>query len=465
MKIGIHIFRRDFRLYDNPSLYKLSREVDRILGVFILDEDQPTQKMLKNEHSLVFMYDALYELKESELGGRLLILRGNVNRLLRMLINEYSPYAISFNGDHSEYSKKRDAGMEKEIKSVGSVKIIRYDYEMLLNDPGEFVKSSDGRAYTVFGAYMKNVESRELGARKCYKEVPVSRFVESRLKSVELMGVSRSTRYCNREYVLSRIRSEAGDKAHSYDVTRRQLDREQLRLAAHLKFGIVSSAEVYRMLANRYGLRYKEALHWRNFYFLIRIYNYCGYGHMDDFFVRRVKWGNSSEYYSRMWKTCTTGYPIIDACVRKLKLTGWLNNRGNLLVSFFSIKILHIDPFDSKYGGQVEYSKYLVYCCYANNWCNWNFALGVLDQGAQRYTSGHNRAGRYYDVTNIAKWDPGLSTIRKYIPELDSVKDEDVYSWHRLSSGEISSLKVSYPGALVNARKQFDKYKMMTRTG
>ena len=39
-KIGIHWFRLDLRLNDNPSLeFSLSKEVDKILPIYIYDEN------------------------------------------------------------------------------------------------------------------------------------------------------------------------------------------------------------------------------------------------------------------------------------------------------------------------------------------------------------------------------------------------------------------------------------------
>jgi deoxyribodipyrimidine photo-lyase len=38
-KIGIHWFRLDLRLNDNPSLIYLNKEVDKIIPVFIYDEN------------------------------------------------------------------------------------------------------------------------------------------------------------------------------------------------------------------------------------------------------------------------------------------------------------------------------------------------------------------------------------------------------------------------------------------
>jgi len=37
--IGLFIFRRDLRLFDNLALYELSQKVDIIIPIFILDKN------------------------------------------------------------------------------------------------------------------------------------------------------------------------------------------------------------------------------------------------------------------------------------------------------------------------------------------------------------------------------------------------------------------------------------------
>ena len=45
---GIHIFHRDFRLYDNTALYELSKKCEKIILVFIFDPIQINPR--KNEY-------------------------------------------------------------------------------------------------------------------------------------------------------------------------------------------------------------------------------------------------------------------------------------------------------------------------------------------------------------------------------------------------------------------------------
>lgn len=470
---GVFIFRRDFRLNDNPGLYELSKDCDKIIGVFILDEDQPSLKKIKNEHSYTFMINSLNEFNKKELDNKLVVKKGKLKDMINEIIKDYSPDMIGFNRDYSEYSIKRDKLIE-ELTLKNQIKLKVYDDEIFLNKGEKYIKE-DGKAYVQFAAYMNAKEKNKIEPRQIYKKVDKNKFISPIIKSKNRINLDELIEDNDKEmekkgydtkdesiYIYENViigLKRCKKMESEYEKTKRRIDIEYSQLAVYLKYGLVSIVEVSRYFQKNKLKEFERQLHFRNFYFLIRRYNYNGYDHYDKFY-KEVKWENSYDKYKRMWITCDTGYPVIDACVRKLKATGWLNNRSNLLLSFFSIKILHIDPFHEKYGGQKEYSKYLIYSCYANNYCNWNFTLGVFDRGSLRYTTKPTKAGRYFDVTNIRKLDPDLKIIRAYIPELKDVNDKDVYKWDEMYK---KYPEIKYK-PMLDSKKEYQKYEYMTRT-
>ena len=65
-----------------------------------------------------------------------------------------------------------------------------------------------------------------------------------------------------------------------------------------------------------------------------------------------IKWDNNRNLFNR-WKEGRTGYPVIDACMNQINQTGYMHNRGRLLVSSFLIKNLGIDwRWGEKYFAQ-----------------------------------------------------------------------------------------------------------------
>ena len=130
-KIGIHIFRRDLRIYDNVALHLLSKEVDKIIPIFIFDPFQ-IDKTSENEHyrsnpAVKIMIESLDDLN-SNLNlskSKLNYFYGSPDKILEKLIKEVKPTHVSYNADFSKYSLERDAKLDKVCKKH-EIQLIKY---------------------------------------------------------------------------------------------------------------------------------------------------------------------------------------------------------------------------------------------------------------------------------------------------------------------------------------------------
>jgi deoxyribodipyrimidine photo-lyase len=190
------------------------------------------------------------------------------------------------------------------------------------------------------------------------------------------------------------------------------------------------------------------------YYFILSKHNYNNYGYSDLFF-KNVNWKNNINEAKLLWNG-NTGFPIIDACVRQLNETGFMHNRCRLLVSNFAIKILHQDPFNWYWGGQLVFSRKLIDCCYANNYGNWNFALGPYDLSGYRFGKKNTKSGRIYK--EIIKSDNHINFIRKYIPELKNVPDKDINKWYYVHN----KYNINYK-PIVNFETRVNEWYKMTK--
>jgi deoxyribodipyrimidine photo-lyase len=444
-KIGIFIFRRDLRIEDNPALYMLFKKNCQIIPLFILDKNQINTPYF-NKKSYEYMLEFLGSLNKYSLENKLLIKKGEVIKILEELLVKIKYSYISFNLDFSKYSIERDRKII-EFCNKNNINHITYDSEMFINTSELFLKQ-DKSAYVVYSSYLNNVYIKKIEERKLFKTV-------IKFKKTNIPNDIKLKDGLNRKDALNKLHNTK-EINKFYEENRRRIDKENTQLALFLKFGILSTAEVFKYMRIKNLPNLLREVHFRNFYFLIRKYNYNGYSHYDNFY-KTLKWKNRYNEYKRMWIDGNTGFPIIDACVRKLNETGWLNNRSNLLLSYFSVKILHIDPFNDKIGGQLEYSKKLIYCCYASNYCNWNFILSIFDWGSQRFTPDSPKSGRFFDINNIKKIDPDLKMIRKYVKELDLVSDKDVFDWYN----KYKNYKNINYKPMLNLRERINEYKTM----
>ena len=81
-RIGIHWFRLDLRLNDNPGLYELSREVDKIIPIYIYEENIEIGRASKCwlEKSLEILNNELFRLN-----SQLYIFKGNPKKIINIV--------------------------------------------------------------------------------------------------------------------------------------------------------------------------------------------------------------------------------------------------------------------------------------------------------------------------------------------------------------------------------------------
>ena len=73
------------------------------------------------------------------------------------------------------------------------------------------------------------------------------------------------------------------------------------------------------------------------------------------------------------WVNGTTGYPIVDACMRQLKETGFMSNRGRQIVASCFVHELQQDWC----YGAAYFEHQLVDFDVASNYGNWQYLAGV----------------------------------------------------------------------------------------
>ncbi|PSH01945.1 MAG: deoxyribodipyrimidine photolyase, partial [Nanohaloarchaea archaeon QH_8_44_6] len=120
---------------------------------------------------------------------------------------------------------------------------------------------------------------------------------------------------------------------------------------------------------------------------------------------------NFDEEKIRAWKNGETGFPLVDASMRALVETGWLNFRMRAMTaSFFS----YIMKQWWKTGADFFY-RHLIDADVAINYYQWQMQSGLVGVHANRI---------YNPTKQVKENDPNGKFIRKYVPELRAVPDE-----------------------------------------
>jgi deoxyribodipyrimidine photo-lyase len=219
------------------------------------------------------------------------------------------------------------------------------------------------------------------------------------------------------------------------------------KLGAYIKFGCISPREIYlvaKTALGRNSLLIQQVL-WREFYYNIA-YHFPEVlqGQLPgkkSMYIRgkyeKSNWNVSDDYFQK-WADGNTGFPIVDAAMRCLNLTGWMHNRLRMIVAMFLVRHLNIDW---RKGEKYFATKLVDYDAINNNqgWC-WCLTY-------RRTLNPFKQTG---------KFDPQCEFIKKWVPELRDVPVVDIIVWWEKSADYAST---QYPKMMIELPGYRVKYK------
>ena len=227
------------------------------------------------------------------------------------------------------------------------------------------------------------------------------------------------------------------------------------RLSPHISYGTLSMREVVHSLRNRregaelsaYWKRsiraFESRLHW-HCHFIQKLEtspNFEVEPMVACYAPLRQTEGEFNEEYFEAWRMGQTGFPLIDACMRALRHTGWINFRMRaMLVSFSSYQLWlhwqrpawHLAQCFTDYEPGIHYPQIQM----------------------QSGTTGINALRMYNPVKQSQDQDPKGQFIRRWVPELLNVSDEYIHEPWKLPLSlqrEFGcELGVNYPEPIVD---------------
>lgn len=458
IKNGLFLFRRDFRIEDNlgfiEAAKKITKSKGRLYCAFIFTPEQISSKKnpYKSDTCVKFMIESLQELDRSlkSHGGELLCFYGENSTVLKKLIPTLEIDAIFFNEDYTPFSRERDAKIRELCKKNNILCEMFQDY--YLYKPGTILSGS-GTAYKKFAPFYEKVLPMDINKpiiRTKAKDV----FVRTGRKLEHRITLTDALRnFIGREIAINQIvnggrelalrqLSTAKKTQQHYDRTRDTFSVHTSLLSAYLKFGCVSVREVYWTFRDKFGLHAEilRQLIWREFYAHI-LYAYPEMINARKNNRHSIQW-NKNQNWFRRWCEGNTGFPIVDASMRQLNQTGWMHNRGRLVVSIFLVKVLLIDW---RWGEQYFATKLVDYDIASNNG-NWQW---VASTGADNMP--------YFRTMNpwtqAIKHDPECTFIKQWVPELGDLDKNTIHQWDS-KFGEPENRNIQYPKPMVDFSEQ-----------
>ena len=445
---GLFIFHRDFRISDNKGLIEASKKCKNLHTCFIFTLDQVTSKnKYKSENSIQFMIESLKELEKTinENNGKLHIFYGEQISILNNLIKNLDLQGIYFNKDYTPYAKNR----EEKTKNLCLKNNIECEsfLDYYLYEPGEIVTSTGGY-YKKFTPFYNDVLHKKVMPISKSKINNFSKINKSFSFDFDLDSAINKFINVNNNILVNGGRTNALKKLKqlktnqkNYGVDRDIFSYETTRLSAYLKFGCISVREMYFNLKENNFRELLRQLIWREFYaHVLHAYPEVINGSYQTKF-KKIKW-KGTQRQLRLWKDGKTGYPLVDACMNEMNTTGYMHNRGRMVVANFLIKVLLIDWRE----GEKYFAQKLTDYDVASNNGNWqNISSTGVDMNPYfRYMSPWIQSKKH---------DPNCAYIKKWVPELKTVSNNDIHNW----DSSYSKYKVSYPKPIVDFTTQTKK--------
>lgn len=212
---------------------------------------------------------------------------------------------------------------------------------------------------------------------------------------------------------------ETRGKNYPYHISKPLLSRQSCsRMSPHLAWGTISMREFYQHLLRQWHtpgwrktlIALASRLHW-HCHFMQKFESEC---EMEFRAVNRAyadfpyRQDNQVSEHLQSWKTGHTGFPLVDACMRCVSTTGYLNFRMRaMLVSF----LCHLLRIDWRHGVQHLAQQFL------------DFEPGIHYPQFQMQASvtGTNTIRIYNPTKQAQEHDPEGEFIKQWCPELAEV--------------------------------------------
>lgn len=430
--------RSDLRTRDNSALHRAARESEQgIVCVYVISPEA------WRAHDVApvrvdFVLRTLARLS-SDLGALEMPLiietaprEADVPSIILNLARRHDCGSVACNYEYEVNESRRD---ERVRAALGKHNIaFRAHHDQTVIPPAE-VRTGEGRFYTVFTpfkkAWLRALEERGGAApvaapRRQAALSILGSPVPERLEGFE-STIDPALWPAGESHAIKMMREFCAQRIGDY-AERRDFPGEPgtSRLSAYLAVGAISPrqclAAAMEANAGRADLGAKgpttwiSELVWREFYrhILVGFPRVC----MHRAFraeTERLPWSYDEDLFTK-WTTGQTGYPIVDAAMRQLLQTGWMHNRLRMITAMFLTKDLFMDWR----WGEKHFMRHLIDGDLAQNNGGWQWSASTGTDAAPYFRI-------FNPFSQSRRFDPTGTFIRRYVPELAALNDEDIH--------------------------------------
>ena len=200
------------------------------------------------------------------------------------------------------------------------------------------------------------------------------------------------------------------------------------RLSVHLAWGTITARQIWHAVRSRLAdldpndplsSRWKQSLnaflsrlHWRD-HFTQRLESEpeLEFRSLHPSY-RDVPYGNDERLH-KAWREGITGYPLVDAVMRCLAATGFVNFRMRAMVVSFACHVLHLDWR-------------LIHPHLARVFRDYDPGIHLNQLQMQAGVVGWNAIRVYNPAKQLADWDADCKFVKRWLPELKEQTTEQI---------------------------------------
>ena len=430
VKTGVFWFTHDMRLHDNPALMQAKLLVDELVCVYVKDYAWQTSSLYQQPHVSAspqrFLDESLGDLASNlaKIGQRLIVLESEATVALSRLLRDVGATAV-FRSETAGWYENR---AWEELKKNKNINFHSVDTQTLFTtNTLPFSLSNLPASFTQFKNAVSKIEPSKCIPKIGYLppppllDYPAFEGHEYKSGSSVFRGGERSGLAHLADYFSS-------DKPLSYKDVRNAIDGwdNSCKFSPWLANGCVSVRQVVATLSDYennneandstywiyFELLWREYFHWYALKNGPKLFSFAGIKSrrpLTCFYPERFQ----------KWTNGTTPYPLVNACMKELRETGYLSNRGRQIVASCLVNELAIDW---RYGA-AYFEQALIDYDVASNWGNWQYLAGVgadtrdkrhfnLEKQTQQFDPdsryirlwGGDKGGQALDSVDAADW-------------------------------------------------------------
>ena len=408
MNCSVIWFRYDLRINDNEAFYKAALSKS-CLPIFILDTNSLNLQTYSDFH-MNFLNDSLIDLsnKLDNFGAKLNFFEGSTIEVFKFLISQYPiKYVYSNRIFKDLFFTNLDKSMD-EFFLCNNIEWKKSDqFGIQLNHRVRGKWSSEWNKFVTSPVIDKPKNTYFIKTNKSLLNLSPKSLKKNIQDGGETIG----------NKVLQSFLYERYIKYSSNMSSPITAERSCSRISPYLTFGNISLKTIIKKLNEKLMKKdvdrnslysFKKRLAW-HCHFIQKIYDEpeLEYNNLHPCYdgLRENEFNDS--YYSK-WKEGKTGYPFLDACMRFLNYTGWLNFRMRAMIVSFASNQLWLDWKIT--------SKYL-----AQKFTDYEPGIHYSQIQMQSGTTGINSLRIYNVIKQSYDQDPFGIFIKKWVPELKNL--------------------------------------------